>query len=598
MLRDFGFGEVQVHLHALVEQFRRLGSIAEEQLAHHAVGGHFVQVTAAEVGEFVVVRGLHEFHSFVVLHIHGLCAGLECFVFRAHILGFEFFEHLAVGTGGHVRESRNRLQLRRTFVNRSDTGVAVQALASVFEHVARTAVNLDAVVAVDVRVFGVHALRERSACRGELLVFLEFSLFFVGELAVTFDVFETLVDVHVAGSLVQQSAACVEASLDVGNHLVDGREVHDGLAELLTVLGIGESFVVGHLADAHGLGGNAETSAVHEGHHVLDETELAAAAEFSLGVLIDKFASRASVDTHLVFDAADVNATVALVVDEHGKTTTVAGAFFGAGEHQVNVGVAVRDEALHAVQVPALVFFAVGGLEHHALQVGTGIGFGQVHRHRFAGADARDEAGTLVLVAEFIERLDAVLQGPDVLETGVCRGYHFVDGRVGGNREVQAAKAARHRDTVEASLAGGFEVFVGLACVTNAAVFAVRAFGVHFFGVREDGVRGDVASDFEHAVVVVHRVGKIFRRVVESVLVGIAFSLSSTMRGIRELLSRLNGGILEKILLKNLAATLRASSSLDLVKTSSIHQVSFLLALGLAQIFLTKYFSSAAGISG
>ena len=62
------------------------------------------------------------------------------------------------------------------------------------------------------------------------------------------------------------------------------------------------------------------------------------------------------------------------------------------------------------------------------------------------------------------------------------------------------------------------------------------------------------------------------------------------MRGIRELLSRLNGGILEKILLKNLAATLRASSSLDLVKTSSIHQASFLLALGLAQIFSDEVF--------
>ena len=38
VLRDFGFGEVQVHLHALVEQFWRLGGFAEELLAHHAVG--------------------------------------------------------------------------------------------------------------------------------------------------------------------------------------------------------------------------------------------------------------------------------------------------------------------------------------------------------------------------------------------------------------------------------------------------------------------------------------------------------------------------------------------------------------------------------
>ncbi len=308
-------------------------------------------MAAAEVGELVVVRCLHSFDSFVELRVHGLSAGLEALVFGGHFACFQFLEHLAVGAGGHVRESCNRLELRRTFVNRSDTGVAVQALASVFEHVARTAVNLDAVVAVDVCVFGVHTLCKRSACRGELLVQLEFGLFFVGELAVTFDVFEALVDVHVAGCLVQQGAACVEASLDVGNHFVDGREVHDGLAELLTVLGVGESFVVGHLADAHGLCGNAEACTVHECHHVLDEAELAAATEFSLRVLVDKFAGRASVDAELVLDAAHVHATVALVVDEHRKAAAVVGAFFGAGEHQVNVAVTVGDKTLHAVLI-------------------------------------------------------------------------------------------------------------------------------------------------------------------------------------------------------------------------------------------------------
>ena len=115
--------------------------------------------------------------------------------------------------------------------------------------------------------------------------------------------------------------------------------------------GVGESFVVGHLADAHGLCGNAEACTVHEGHHVLDEAELAAATEFSFRVLVDKFASRASVDAELVLDAAHVHAAVALVVDEHGKATTVMGAFFGAGEHQVDVAVTVGDEALHAVLI-------------------------------------------------------------------------------------------------------------------------------------------------------------------------------------------------------------------------------------------------------
>ena len=352
VLGDFGFGEVQVHLHALFEQFRCLGGVAEHELAHHAVGGEFVEVAAAEVGELVVVRGLHNFDGLVELRVHGLCAGLEALVFGGHFARFQFLEHLAVGAGGDVREGGNRLQLRRAFVNRSNTGVAVEALAGVFEHVAGTAVHLDAVVGVQVRVFGVHALRKRRASRSELLVEFEFCLLLVGELAGALDVFEALVDIHISGCLVQECAACVEACLDVRNHLIDGREVHDGLAELLAVLGIGESFVVCHLADTHGLCGNAEAGAVHECHHVLDEAELAAATEFSLRVLVDKFAGRASVDAELVLDAAHVHATVALVVDEHGEAAAVVGAFFGAGEHQVDVAVAVRDEALHALTRP------------------------------------------------------------------------------------------------------------------------------------------------------------------------------------------------------------------------------------------------------
>ena len=158
VLGDFGFGEVQVHLHALVEQFGCLGGVAEEQLGHHAVGGEFVQVTAAEIGEFVVFNGLHVFNSFVVLIVHSLGAGLEALVFGGHFARFQFLEHLAVGSGGDVREGGNRLQLRRAFVNGGDACIAVEALAGVFEHVAGTAVHLDAVVGVQVGVFGVHAV--------------------------------------------------------------------------------------------------------------------------------------------------------------------------------------------------------------------------------------------------------------------------------------------------------------------------------------------------------------------------------------------------------------------------------------------------------
>ena len=139
--------------------------VAEEQLAHYAGGGEFVEVAAAEVGEFVVFNGLHVFNSFVELGVHRLHAGLDGFVFRANVHGFEFFEHERVAAGRDVRQSCDRLQLRRTFVNRGDACVAVEALASVFEHVAGTAVNLDAVVAVQVGVFGVHAVTQPFGLR-------------------------------------------------------------------------------------------------------------------------------------------------------------------------------------------------------------------------------------------------------------------------------------------------------------------------------------------------------------------------------------------------------------------------------------------------
>ena len=77
---------------------------------------------------------------------------------------------------------------------------------------------------------------KRRACAGELLVELEFCLLLVGELAGALDVLEALVDIYIAGCLVQECAACVEACLDVGNHFIDGGEVHDCLAELLAVL--------------------------------------------------------------------------------------------------------------------------------------------------------------------------------------------------------------------------------------------------------------------------------------------------------------------------------------------------------------------------
>ena len=167
-------------------------------------------------------------------------------------------------------------------------------------------------------------------------------------------------------------------------------------------MGILVGFAPGGLAEAHGLRHDAEAGAVHERHDVLDETQATLAAELGGVVVEDQLAGGRSLDAHLILDAADIDAAVALVVDEHGEAAAVAGALFGAGQDEVDVRVAVGDEALHAVQAPALRGLVVGGLEHDGLQVAAGVGLGEVHRHRFALAYAWDILLALFFVSKFV----------------------------------------------------------------------------------------------------------------------------------------------------------------------------------------------------
>ena len=83
-------------------------------------------------------------------------------------------------------------------------------------------------------------------------------------------------------------------------------------------------------------------------------------------------------DTELVLDVAYGYAAVALVVDEHRQTATVACAFLRACEHEVDVRVAVGDEALHTIQTPCAVL-VLCSLEHYALKVGTCVRLCKVH---------------------------------------------------------------------------------------------------------------------------------------------------------------------------------------------------------------------------
>ena len=137
------------------------------------------------------------------------------------------------------------------------------------------------------------------------------------EFALAGNVVESLVYVYIARALVEQGTAGVELGLHERQHVVNGREVDNGLAKLLAVAGVCQTFVVGSLRYAHALCRNAQAGTVHQCHHILDEAQLAVAAEFGLGIFVHQLAGGAAMNAELVFDAAHVHTAFVLVVNEH-----------------------------------------------------------------------------------------------------------------------------------------------------------------------------------------------------------------------------------------------------------------------------------------
>ncbi len=166
----------------------------------------------------------------------------------------------------------------------------------------------------------------------------------------------------------------------------------------------------------------------------------------------------------------------------------------------MDVGVAVGDESLHAVQAPCAVGL-LGGLEHHALQVRAGIGLGEVHRHSLALADAGDEAGLLLFVGKLIDGLGTILQTPEILESGVGAADDVGGHDIGSDGEVETAEATGHGHAHEAGLAASLEILFGLVGIDDAVVLHAGTLMVYVLGVGGDDVAADLAYYLEHAVV-------------------------------------------------------------------------------------------------
>ena len=131
--------------------------------------------------------------------------------------------------------------------------------------------NADGIVSILVGIFGVHTLGQWGEGISQTGVFLHFLTLFRRQLRVAGNVFKCFVDVNIACSLVKQRTSCIQFCLHTAQHIIDSREIDNLLSELGTLLCIGQAFVVSFLLYANALGGNAQSCAVHQGHHILDE---------------------------------------------------------------------------------------------------------------------------------------------------------------------------------------------------------------------------------------------------------------------------------------------------------------------------------------
>ncbi len=90
---------------------------------------------------------------------------------------------------------------------------------------------------------------------------------------------------------------------------------------------------------------------------------------------------------------------------EEGKAPRIRGPFLAAGQHRHNLGAAISDEALDAIDTPYARLFVIGSAGLHRPQVGAGVRLGEHHSAcHLAPREAGQDAGLHLLVAELADR--------------------------------------------------------------------------------------------------------------------------------------------------------------------------------------------------
>ena len=464
--------------------------VEEEEVGHDDVGEHLGEGAGGMFkADACGALGGDQFIEMAVAFGSLLEDGLETAnlvgeAFGGRDFGIVSLDLFEVSARGDTLHGGDDLELAGTLIDGEDAGVAVEAFAGIFLHEATATVDLDAVVGTTVGELAGVEFDERGEDVGDTGGRLRAS----GEVDIT-------------SRLIHEATGTIGAGPHLAEEILDSDELVDGVTELLAGGGVSLSLAAGTLTESNRLGADAKACTIHKRHDILDKTQAAFAHNLAGGVGELEFSGRAALDTHLVFDAADRHATVSLVEDEVAKTTAVVGTLLAAGEDEVEVGVAVGDEALDTIEAPAFGFFIPGSLEADRLEVGASVGLGEVHRAGSALIDAGEIFVFEFLVGELLDGVGAVLETPDGGEAHVGASDDFGSHDSGDAREVEAVVLTVESHAVESRLDEGVEVLAGAAGILDAAVEQLRALMVDRFGVGCDDIAGDIAEEAHHHVV-------------------------------------------------------------------------------------------------
>ena len=448
MFGHFGTAEADDAAAGVEEAVVAFG-IEQEEVAHDDVCEAFGKTANVVFEGFACTLGGE-------LGVHGLIVGShlakdfaqggELFAYGHSIIVGDAFEIAAIA---NAFGSSDDLQLRCTFVDAEDSSIAVEAFTGVFFHESAAAVDLDAVVGALVGVFTGHQFGERREAVGITQGGFHGLTLFGSEGA---DFGETVIavgEVHLTCCLVEERTHGVGFGAHGVEDVLDGNHLVDGFTELFAGGSIVYGFAAGGFAETDSLGTDAETGTIHEGHGVFDKSQTTFANQLAGGVVEDEFGGGGADDTHFVFDAAHGETTVGTVVDEIREATAVGSAFFGAGKDEVDVGVAVGDETFDTVETPAVGGLVEGCFEAYRLEVGTCIGFGEIHAASGTFVDAGEVFVFNGFGSEILDGVGAVLEHPDGGKAYIGTGYNFACHGGDSARHVETVVFAALLDAVE-----------------------------------------------------------------------------------------------------------------------------------------------------